>query len=83
MKKLTKTVRAFGLHFDVHPDVTHITADSDGMIKAHYAPPAPRGSVWHSATKGLVKQADVLFKVDLEGADWRDCIAYVGEKEAA
>lgn len=73
LKKLTKKANAFGLTFDVHPEVTHITVDAGGLVQAHYTEPKRYFSSWYAHTKGLCNQSDWLCRVDLEGANWQEC----------
>lgn len=77
MKKLTKRVQAGGLWFDVNENTKSVTIDSDGHACCWQGDVfiAPGGSGWSGCG------CDPIGRVDLEGADWRECCWYVGDQE--
>lgn len=65
-----KAVKAFGCVFDSVPRwANFITVDRDGFVFAHLDLPKQKTSSWYT------KDAYAIATVNLQGADWRECIA--------
>ena len=82
MKKLTKRVQAGGLWFDVPTCCRIITFDQDGAVSFISGNAEPVASdtfgKWVN-TKSCLHWLN-RGRVDLEGADWRECCWFVGDQ---
>ena len=76
MKKLTKRVLAGGLWFDVPFDTQYVAMDETAGVFAYSEKPVAKG--WFCDVES--SSATEVCRVDLEGADWRECCWYVGDQ---